>query len=220
MASRITSKGERAARKGAAPRRRDAGRPRGEPILEAVLDRAIEELATVGVARLSVDRIARAAEVNKTSVYRRWPTREALVAAALERVLGHLTLQQRDTGTLRGDLLFLGTSVAAFLEQPAGRALARAVFAEEAAPSIAALARRQLEEGAAGSAAALVRRAQQRGEWRDDADPRVVLPMLVGAILHRTTLERHKPDRRWLDHVVDVLLRGVAPSRESSSPSR
>jgi AcrR family transcriptional regulator len=214
MTARSKPAGEKAkAPKGTAPGRRDAGRPRGEPILEAVLDRTLEELAAVGIGQLSVDRIARAAEVNKTSVYRRWPTREALVSAALERVLGQLSLQQRDTGTLRGDLLFLAESVAAFLTQPAGRALARAVFAEDVAPSIAALARRQLEESAAGPAAAMVMRARSRGEWRDDADPLVVLPMLVGAILHRTTLERSPPNRRWREHVVDVLLGGVAPPK-------
>src|SRR5690242_7791444 len=87
----------------ATPRRRDAGRPRGQPITEAVLDRTLEELASFGVAKLSVSRIARAADVNKTSVYRRWPTREALVAAALERVHERLASQLQDTGSLRGD---------------------------------------------------------------------------------------------------------------------
>jgi AcrR family transcriptional regulator len=193
-------------------RRRDAGRARGESIAEAVLERTLEELATVGVAQLNIDRIARAADVNKTSVYRRWPTREALIAAALERVLGQLSLQQRDTGSLRGDLRFLGESVADFLAQPVGRALAQAAFAETVAPSIAALARRQLAASAGGPAAAMVQRAVSRGEWRDDVDPTVVLSMMVGAIIHRTTLERAQPTRRWLEQVVDVLLCGIKPS--------
>jgi AcrR family transcriptional regulator len=174
-----------------------------------VLDRTLEELASVGPAQLSVERIARAAEVNKTSIYRRWPTREALIAAALERVLAHLSLAQKDTGSLRGDLLFLGESVAGFLDQPAGQALMRAVFTEAVAPSIAALARRQLEQSAGSPAVAMVLRARARGEWRDDADPRVVLSMLVGALLHRVALERQRPTRAWLGGVVAVLLRGV-----------
>lgn len=193
------------------PRRRDAGRPRGAPVTEAVLDRALEEIAAEGVAQFSVDRVARAAEVNKTSVYRRWPTREALVAAALERVLGQLTLAQEDTGTLRGDLLSLGGGVAKLLALPAGRALAHAVFAEPTAPSIAALARRQLEAGAASGAAAMVQRAAARGEWRDDADPVALLSMLVGAVLHRQMFERQAVSQAWLERVVDIALRGVRP---------
>jgi len=197
------------ARKEARPVRRDAGRPRGENIADAVLDSTLEELAAAGVAGLSVERIARAAEVNKTSVYRRWPTREALIAAALERVLADLEVQLVDTGTLRGDLLFVGESLARFLGGPLGLALTRAVFAEDLAPAIANLARRQMHESAGGPAAAMVHRARQRGEWRDDADPVVALGMLVGAILHRLSLERSEPSRRWLDDVVDVLVRGV-----------
>jgi AcrR family transcriptional regulator len=192
-----------------APPRRDAGRARGATVTDAVLDRTLDELVTAGVGQLSVDRIARAAEVNKTSVYRRWPTREALIAAALERVLGDLTLAQADTGTLRGDLLHLGASVAALLERPAGKALARAVFAEPEAPSIAALARQQLEASASAPAVAMVARAMARGEWREGADPMALMAMLVGAILHRVMFERHEPSRAWLEGVVDITLRGV-----------
>lgn len=189
--------------------RRDAGRPRGEPIAEAVLDQVIAELARVGVAQLNVDRIARSADVNKTSVYRRWPTREALIAAALERVLNDLTMQIPDTGSLHGDLLALGGRVATFLHQPAGRALAQAVFAESLAPSIASLARRQLEASAGGSALAMVQRAVARGEWRPDVSPVTLLSMLVGAILHRMMLERQEASPSWLAEVVAVLLCGV-----------
>lgn len=196
-------------RKPTQPVRRDAGRPRGEPIAEVVLERTLEELASVGMAELNIDRIAQAAEVNKTTVYRRWPTREALIAAALERVLGDLTLQQKDTGSLRGDLLFLGESVVAFLTQPVGRALAHAVFAESTAPSIAALARRQLETSAGGPAASMVQRAMARGEWRADVAPVAPLSMLVGAVLHRTALEHQEPSRTWLIGIIDILLRGV-----------
>jgi AcrR family transcriptional regulator len=203
-----------------ASRRRDAGRPRGAPVADAVLDRTLEELATVGVAQLSVDRIARAADVNKTSVYRRWPTREALIAAALERVLAQLTgmQEEQEFTSLRDELLALGENVASLLSQPVGRALAQAVFAEQTAPSLAALARRRLEESAGGPAARMVQRAIERGEWRHDADPVPVLSMLVGAILHRLMLERHEPSRAWLEGVVDILLHGVRPHRGRSAP--
>lgn len=200
-----TKKGTRA--RATAPRR-DAGRPRGEPIAEAVLGRVLEEFAAVGMTGLRVERIARAAEVNKTSVYRRWPTREALVAAALERALGHLSTQQRDTGSLRGDLVALGESVAAFLAEPAGRALTRAIFAE-GVPTISDEARRRLEESAGGPAAAMVQRAHLRGEWRAELDPGVVLSLLVGALLHRAYLEGAPPTRAWLERVTDVLVDGL-----------
>lgn len=193
-------------------RRRDAGRARGEPIKEAVLQKTLEELATHGVDNLSVERIARSAEVNKTSVYRRWPTREALVAAALERVLLDLSGKLEDTGSLRGDLLSLAKTVAIFLDQPVGRALASAAMTGNASSQIAALAQSSLLEEARRPAEALVMRAAARGEWRALPHPEVVLSALVGGILHRLLLERAPVTGPWLTSLVDVLARGLAAS--------
>jgi AcrR family transcriptional regulator len=48
------------------------------------LDAVIEELAAASYERLSIPDVAERAGVNKTSVYRRWPTRSDLVRAALD----------------------------------------------------------------------------------------------------------------------------------------
>lgn len=204
------------ARSGATPRkapRRDAGRARGGPILEAVLNATVAELAEHGLDGLSVDRIARAAEVNKTSVYRRWPTREALVAAAMERVVDDVDVRlgAAPPGTLRQQLFTAASTVAGFLSTPGGRALAIAAVSSAGAPELAAMARRRLEQGTVGALANVVAGAMQRGEWRRNLDPVPVLGMLAGAILHRTLMERRPADDAWLRLVVDVLVRGVAP---------
>lgn len=195
--------------------RRDAGRARGEPILEAVLKATVDELAQHGFDGLSVDRIARAAEVNKTSVYRRWPTREALVAAAMEGVIedvdGVLTALPSGTAGLRGQLMAMAQRVAGFLGTPGGRALALAAIRAADAPELAAMARRLLEQGALGPVAEVVMGAMQRGEWRPDLDPVAVLNMLVGAMMHRSLLERRELDEAWLSMLVGVVVRGVAP---------
>lgn len=211
--ARATKSSSARPRGGAVSPRRDAGRPRGEPIADVVLERAIEEFAAVGMAALRVDRVARAAEVNKTSVYRRWPTREALVAAALERALGELSLELRDTGSLRGDLLSLAETIAEFMARPIGRALTRAVFAEAVSPTISGDARRRLEERAGGPAVAMIQRALGRGEWRAGVDPAAVLSMLVGALLHRAHLEGEAPTRPWIERVVDVLVDGCGAAK-------
>ncbi len=200
----------------AAPRRRskprrDAGRPRGAPIHEAVLEATLAELATHGIAGLSVDRIARAAEVNKTSVYRRWPTRESLVAAALLRVLEDVSLELVDTGTLRGDLRIVAETVARVLEQPVGQALVRAAFASSEASELVLLATRRLQNQAVDPVREMVKRAQARGEWQREVSPETLLGALVGAILHRAMLERRATTKAWLASLVELLVVGVAP---------
>lgn len=192
----------------ASPRRRDAGRPRGASIVAAVLAAVRAELAETGIDGLSVERVARRAEVNKTSVYRRWPTRGALVAAAMEGLLEDFSASP-DTGTLRGDLLALATPIAELAARPDGVALLRAALSPAAASDVGAIASRQVTERVT-PVFGIAERARTRGEWRADADPQQAVFVLVGAILHRTLLEHAEPTGRWLESLVDLVHRGVA----------
>jgi len=192
-----------------APRRRDAGRPRGKPIERAILAATLDELAAHGIEGLSVARIAAASEVNKTTVYRRWPTREALIAAALEGALEEASGQVVDTGSLRGDLRLMLDVVADRVALPGGRALVQAAMSDASAAAVAELSADPLvrEQEAAVE---LVRRATERGEW-DPARhlPDAVFAMITGAVLHRLLLERQPLTDAWADTVVDVSGGGL-----------
>jgi AcrR family transcriptional regulator len=79
------------------------------------------ELGESGYAEVTLDRIARRAGVHKTTLYRRWGTREAL---ALEAMLEHAgrRVPIPDTGSLREDLLTLATAAAGAAATPQGEA--------------------------------------------------------------------------------------------------
>jgi AcrR family transcriptional regulator len=202
-------------------KRRDAGRKRGKNITDAVLDEAVRELAEHGFEGFSIERVAHGADLNKTSVYRRWPTREAVIAAALSRVRAGLSVALVDRGSLRADLLALAEDVAAVVESEPGKALLRAAFAAHGAPELQALATSALSRVAAADVTKLITRARRRGEWRRGLSPRPILTMLLGAIMHRVMLEHAPVDRRYLTRVVDVIVRGVACDAESpQAPTR
>lgn len=191
--------------------RRDAGRARGAPIVDAILAQTLIELAESGVEGLRVERIARRAAVNKTSVYRRWPTRGALVAAALEGVLGSVSAKLPDTGSLREDLLGVLTPVSALMSDPIGRGLFRAAVAESSAASVAALAARKFAQPSRSPVRRMVQRASARGEWRTGVPGEQLISMLVGAIIHRAVLEHRPLSKIWLSSLVDLALFGVHP---------
>ena len=60
------------------------GRPRSPVVDKAILRAALELFIEHGVAGASIERIAKHAGVAKTSIYRRWSSREALLAQAIE----------------------------------------------------------------------------------------------------------------------------------------
>jgi AcrR family transcriptional regulator len=64
--------------------KRGRGRPRREGADQAILSATRELLREVGYARFNVDLAAERAGIAKTTIYRRWPTRGALVAAAID----------------------------------------------------------------------------------------------------------------------------------------
>ena len=61
-----------------------AGRPRSPAVDAAVLRAALKLFIEHGVAGASIEKIAKRAKVARTSIYRRWKSREALLAQAIE----------------------------------------------------------------------------------------------------------------------------------------
>src|SRR6266700_7709228 len=72
------------------PRR---GRPREHAVDKAILAAAVDLLAEVGYARLTMDQVTARAGVGKASVYLRWPNKVALVAEAIEHRSGDVPPQ-------------------------------------------------------------------------------------------------------------------------------
>src|SRR5258708_31088310 len=109
---------------------------RGSPVVARVLRATIEELARIGYGALSIEEVANRAGVNKTTVYRRWPTKADLVRAAL-RSMGDDKVCQPATGSLRGDLLAAGRSLLPFAQASGGQDVLRLPLAERMVAALA-----------------------------------------------------------------------------------
>lgn len=100
----MTTEGVRSDR----PTRRPPGRNRGrfDPSLDsAILEAALQGLGEQGYDRMTMDDIASRARVGKAAIYRRWPSKAAVVAEAMahwRRGLG--PVEPPNTGSLRGDI--------------------------------------------------------------------------------------------------------------------
>ncbi|MEO0593544.1 MAG: TetR/AcrR family transcriptional regulator [Myxococcota bacterium] len=190
-------------------KRRDAGRPRGAPIADAVIKATIEELVKYGVHGISINRIAAAAEVNKTTIYRKWPTREDLIDAALVSALEETTSELEDRGSLKADLTFIVEQLVEKLSTPSGQALIAASLSRGAADRSAGASTAPY---APNEILALLQRAQERGEWDlDRHPPDAVFSMISGAVIQRIMIEYRPVTPSWVASVVEVVIRGVSP---------
>ena len=78
------------------------GRPRDRQIDAAVLKATLAVLDRSGYGRLTLEEVARQAGTTKPAIYRRWPSRQRLVLAALGARLGEA--REPDTGCTLCDL--------------------------------------------------------------------------------------------------------------------
>jgi AcrR family transcriptional regulator len=184
---------------------RTQGRPAGgsEEIVRAILDATLRQLEKRGYDELRVEDVARKAGVNKTSVYRRWPSKGELVVAAL-KVRGDDEPPFTESGELRRDLVTLLTAKAAGLSTPRGRKVLRALMAfdEEAAAQLSSA----FPEGRYGKPRAVLAHAIERGALPPDADALFLTEMLLAPILHRILVLHMKVDEAFVARVVDHVL--------------
>jgi AcrR family transcriptional regulator len=167
---------------------------------------ALRLLADNGYDGLTIESIARHSGVNKTTIYRWWPSKEALLAAALTDS-DLLYFDMPDTGTLRGDLLALAEHVTAFLT--AQHTIATAIFAAaQRKPELAAL----LHGFAADRLAReqpIFQRAIQRRELPSPTDPKTVMDLLDGAIWFRLLVRGETISPGHLANTVDLILNAI-----------
>src|ERR1700709_235120 len=179
---------------------------RAARVVSDVLTATAEELSRVGYGALRVEDVAVRSGVNKTTIYRRWPTRPELVGAALRAVWEPPDVP--DTGSLRGDFTASLAKTAAFAMSPIGKGLTHVIQLERAHPEVEPIAR-GLREEYRKLRELLVHRAIERGELAPDVDPRFVSDLVSAPIIARLFTDGESVDSAFIEAVVDVILTGL-----------
>jgi len=186
-----------------------AGRPRSEEAHKAILDATLELLVEVGFSALTVEGVATRAGVGKATIYRRWPSKLPLVVEAFRQLP---QLEEVDTGNLVDDLkqmlqsylqLFYTTPLAAVLPSLAGERAHDPQLSERFDPVI---------QGRRQPLVRALERAVERGELSPDLDLDLAADLVVGPIAVRLFFTGAKLSPRMVGPMVDLALRGIAPS--------
>jgi len=184
------------------------GRPRDREIDVAVLKATLAVLGESGYGRLTLEEVARHAGTTKPAIYRRWPSRQRLVLAALGQRLGEA--RAPDTGCTLCDLDdCLKVFVAAFRRMPPG--VIGPLFADCAGDrELRAAFMTTLFEPPRAAVRETLERAHARGDLRDDVDLDLILD-LIGSLVHYRALFGHAPTSDVeVERAVEALLRGIA----------
>ncbi|WP_326825981.1 TetR/AcrR family transcriptional regulator [Streptosporangium sp. NBC_01756] len=171
------------------PSRRGRGRPRDPETDAAILRAALEVFVERGVDGAGIEQIAKRASVGKLTIYRRWDSKEKLLAQAIESARGDIPEPSAEdvTDLPVAELIeHILPAAAATLAAPGFRALiARVLGSAVSHPTLMAtywehyiLPRRRVTR-------LLLERAIRQGVLAADTDIDALMDMMVGAVIYR-----------------------------------
>ncbi|MFN2538051.1 MAG: TetR/AcrR family transcriptional regulator [Mycobacteriales bacterium] len=204
---------------------RPKGRPRDPDVDHRARSAAVRVYAREGWGGFTLDAVAKEAGVGKAGLYLRWGSREELLIDALESHI--VTVAALDTGSLRGDLVLLASSMLATFAGEAGLAPLRMFVEGHAAPELLREFQRRIARTRVEASRAAVRRGIERGEVAPDVDIGLVVEMVGGAVIDHVLVTPASRRERTVEkqlayagRLVDLVLAAVSPSRPPSSRPR
>ncbi|MFF0205673.1 TetR/AcrR family transcriptional regulator [Streptomyces sp. NPDC005017] len=188
---------------------RSAGRPRSAEKDAAILQAALELLASHGYTRMSLSQVAAAAQVSKSTIHLRWKTKADLVTAALEAM--RMVHAPPASGDTRTDLVAVLEDFAETVRRVRGMALIGTCLAEEAhTPDLLALLRERTVLPRRALLREILEGARDRGEIRADADLEAAVSALLGPF-YADYLGGRGGHHGWAGQAVDLVISGLRP---------
>jgi AcrR family transcriptional regulator len=200
--------------------RRRRGRPRLSSIDDTILRATLELLREGGPGEVTIEAVAEKCGSAKTTIYRRWPTRESLIVDAL-RIAVRARLDQIEEiraydevqgSPVRGAARQILGLIGEPLFQSAFPMMARILLGE---PSLADRFRAEVFAPLRAIRRDELIELMAAGEVRAGIDPDLVLDMINGAVLYRALMAAPL-DETVVDQIAELVGRAIEPDVASS----
>lgn len=176
-----------------------------------ILDATLELVLAEGWHGLTVDGIALRAKVSKSTIYRWWPSKGAVLFSAAVAD-GFVWPAFPNTDDLGSDVAGAVNNLISEFSEPSFGQVMRAMLA--GAPEDEHLARKLDAHLSAAPVAALTERLESAvaaKEVEDDLDARMLADLVFGAVFRRWLLGTGELDQGFADAVAEMVLRAVRP---------
>jgi AcrR family transcriptional regulator len=187
------------------------GRPREQRADRAILDATLREIAEHGLGDLRIDDVAERARVGKATIYRRYRSKDELVAAAVTSLVSDISIP--DSGSTEDDLReLMRNAVRVYRGSLEAGVMPGLVDAMSRDPGLARAVRQGFLKRRRAALAAVLERGVERGDLRPDLDLELALDVLGGPLFYRLLITGGPIDNKLADGVADLILRGLAPT--------
>ncbi len=198
--------------------RRSPGRPRRVATRKAIVDATLSLVAERGFQAATMDAIADSADVSKNTIYRRWSSKEELIADALRELTAGAEVAME--GELYPVLLEHVRDVDRILADPlVGRLLPGLLGELRRNPSFAEAYADKVVRPRRQAIILVLERAVERGELRGGSHPDEIADLLIGPLILRHLFEPGLPrrPRRYPERLLETIWSGIAPATRRTS---
>jgi AcrR family transcriptional regulator len=182
--------------------KKQPGRPRSIQSHQAMLQATLELLAEVGFEGMSIEAIATRAGIGKTTIYRRYASKEELVADAIESVREEIVIP--NTGNLQDDIDALIQNAAQITLSPLGKqTVAMIIGSASTNPQFAQIYWTKYLQPRRKTFAIVLDRAKARNEILTDLDSDLVFDTMSAIMLYALIFP--PTSESWIDYVYRAL---------------
>jgi AcrR family transcriptional regulator len=186
------------------------GRPRSKTIHQTILATAFELVLQAGFRSVSIESIAAKAGVGKTTIYRRWPNKAAVIMDAFTGKVGSGTLFPEAVSATESIRLQMRAMARSFRGNDG--ALVKALLAEaQFDPELAKAFRERWTMPRRKLATGVIREAIQQGGLRSGLDPEDVIDILYAPIYYRLQMGTGPMSDAYVEGIFRQAMQGLAP---------
>jgi AcrR family transcriptional regulator len=187
------------------------GRPRSASARPAIIEATLELLADRGFQEATIEAIATRAGVGRNTIYRRWRSKEELIADALHELTAELDIHEADD--FYGLLLdWIRDFARVFADPTFGRILPAVLGELQRNPAFARVYSERVVRPRYEALLQLLHQARERGELRPDADVEQVADLLSGPpFIRLLPVGLPALSARYAEELLDTIWHGIAP---------
>ena len=200
---------------------RPRGRPRRANARPAIIEATLELLAERGFQAATLEAIAARAGVGKNTIYRRWCSKEELVADAIHDLSAELDVLEGED--IYAVLLHQIHEVIRLFADPLGGRILPGLLGElHRNPEFAAAWGERVVRPRRQAIDELLRQAIERGELRQGVDPDLIADLLVSPPFVRVLFPfgLTKAPKLYAEELLEAIWHGIAPAGSKAKPAR
>jgi AcrR family transcriptional regulator len=188
------------------------GRPRSEAADQAILRAAFKVFIERGAERSSIEEIADHAGVARTTLYRRWSSKEALIAKAIAAARGEEERRAADRARFTKSPEPLMEALANVVTRPEYQRLAaRLIGSVPDCPELMETYWNSYLLPRRSAMLKVIEAARDQGIVREDCDPDLLLDLVSGAVVHHLLIRPGSRTRSEMYTYLLQVLRELAP---------